>query len=102
MLTHLLTLLGLVLLCAGWMLFQLWLGRQNPEKKNVFRLGCGACSNKGCSQHTGNGAEQAAEEKPRTRKGTRRCLFLFNSLGCLLSFYGCSAYGTYPHGQQYP
>lgn len=48
--THVLALLGLVLLCAGWMGFQLWLGRQDPDKRAGFRPGCGACSSKGCPQ----------------------------------------------------
>ncbi len=49
MLTNALALLGLILLCAGWMLFQIWLGRQDPSRKEGFRPGCGACSSKGCA-----------------------------------------------------
>jgi hypothetical protein len=48
MLIHFFALLGLVLLCAGWMLFQLWLGRQDPDKKAGFRPGCGACKSNSC------------------------------------------------------
>ncbi len=48
MLNYLLPLLGLVALCAAWMLFQLWLARQDPEKAEGYRPGCGACSRKGC------------------------------------------------------
>jgi len=50
MLTHFFALLGLVLLCAGWMVFQLWLGRQDPDKNEGFRPGCGACSSKECAR----------------------------------------------------
>ncbi len=50
MLNHLLALLGLVGLCAGWMVFQLWLGKQDADRKDGYRPGCGACSSKKCSR----------------------------------------------------
>ena len=46
MLTHLFAILGLVALCAGWVLFQEWMKRIDPEKRE-YRPGCGACGNKG-------------------------------------------------------
>ncbi len=49
MLIYALSLLGLVGLCAGWMLFQRWLVRQDPEKEEGYRPGCGACSRKDCT-----------------------------------------------------
>jgi hypothetical protein len=47
MIDYLISLLGLTLLCAGWMMFQLWLKRQDPEREN-FRPGCGACKGGSC------------------------------------------------------
>ena len=52
MLTHIFALLGLSLLCALWVLFQRWLVRQDPDKKEVFRPGCGACSDKNCANRS--------------------------------------------------
>jgi hypothetical protein len=48
MLIYALSLLGLVALCAGWMLFQLWLERQDPDKQGGYQPGCGACSRREC------------------------------------------------------
>ena len=45
--THLLAILGLAALCAGWVLFQQWLKRMDPEKED-YRPGCGACGSSGC------------------------------------------------------
>ena len=50
MMTHLLALLGLVGLCAGWMLFQIWLSKQDPSKKLGYRPGCGSCGNGSCEK----------------------------------------------------
>ena len=46
MLTHLFAILGLVALCAAWVLFQLWLKRVDPEQcdSNKGCMGCGSCS----------------------------------------------------------
>ena len=49
MLTHFLAILGLVTLCAGWVLFQEWLKRIDPQK-GEYRPGCGACSNDSCKK----------------------------------------------------
>jgi len=48
MLKYLLVLLGLVLLCAGWALFQLWVGKGDPDKAGGYRQGCKACSQQDC------------------------------------------------------
>ena len=52
MLTYLLVLIGLALLCGGWALFQLWLEKQDPDKAEGYKPGCGACARRDCpSQH---------------------------------------------------
>ncbi|GAB6041114.1 hypothetical protein [Endothiovibrio diazotrophicus] len=48
--TQLLALLGITALCGGWMVFQLWLAKQDPSKKEPFRPGCGACGNGACGK----------------------------------------------------
>ena len=48
MLKYLFVLLGLVLLCAGWALFQLWVGKRDPDKAVGYRQGCKACSQRDC------------------------------------------------------
>jgi len=48
--THLLALVGLTLLCAAWIAFQLWLKRLDPDKGD-FHPGCGACQGGSC--HSG-------------------------------------------------
>ncbi len=40
--TYLVTLLALVLLCAFWGIFQLWLSRHDPDAK-TRSLKCGGC-----------------------------------------------------------
>lgn len=48
---HFFALIGLTLLCAAWIGFQLWLKRVDPSKGD-YQPGCGACSNNkegGCS-----------------------------------------------------
>ncbi|MBL3591529.1 MAG: hypothetical protein JMN24_17350 [gamma proteobacterium endosymbiont of Lamellibrachia anaximandri] len=52
MLIHILSLLGLMLLCGGWVLFQGWLSRQDPEYKG-YKVGCGACKQGNCSTQDG-------------------------------------------------
>jgi hypothetical protein len=47
MLDHLFGILGLVALCAGWVLFQEWLKRVDPEKGN-FKAGCAGCGSCSC------------------------------------------------------
>jgi hypothetical protein len=51
MLTYLLVLIGLALLCGGWALFQLWLGKRDPDKAGGYQPGCGACSQRDCPKH---------------------------------------------------
>ena len=46
---HLLALIGLTLLCAAWIMFQLWLKRVDPNK-GEFQPGCGACQSSSCSK----------------------------------------------------
>ena len=53
MLSYLFALLGLVLLCVGWVLFQLWLERQDPQRGG-FRPGCGAWGNKDACDQRGD------------------------------------------------
>ena len=47
MIGYLISLLGLTLLCAGWMMFQLWLKRQDPDRAG-YKPGCGACQGGSC------------------------------------------------------
>ena len=47
--THILALVGITLLCAAWIKFQLWMKRIDPDKEG-FRPGCGACQSGSCSQ----------------------------------------------------
>ncbi len=44
---YLMSLLGLTLLCAGWMVFQLWLKKQDPQRAG-YKPGCGACQGGSC------------------------------------------------------
>jgi len=46
-LNYLMALLGITLLCALWMKFQLWLKRLDPERDG-FKPGCGACKSGSC------------------------------------------------------
>lgn len=45
---YILGLIGITLLCAAWMKFQLWLMLVDPERQG-FRPGCGACKSGSCS-----------------------------------------------------
>ena len=47
MLDYLLGILGLVALCAGWVLFQEWLKRVDPEQGS-FKSGCSGCGSCSC------------------------------------------------------
>jgi hypothetical protein len=47
-LNYLLALIGITLLCALWMKFQLWLKRVDPEREG-FKPGCGACKGGSCA-----------------------------------------------------
>ena len=49
MLTHIFALIGLVALCVAWVLFRQWLVRQDPERKEACKPGCGSCGSGGCS-----------------------------------------------------
>lgn len=44
---YLLGLIGITLLCAAWMKFQLWLKRVDPDRRS-FSPGCGACKSGSC------------------------------------------------------
>jgi len=57
---HILSLIGITLLCGLWMVFQLWLKRVDPQRDN-YKPGCGACQSGSC----GN-APQAGETTIRT------------------------------------
>ncbi len=43
MLTHILSLLGLILLCVLWVVFQGWLAKQDSNYKG-YKAGCGGCT----------------------------------------------------------
>ena len=46
--SYILPILGLIALLVGWVLFQEWLKRKDPDQ--FYRPGCGACgSNGSCS-----------------------------------------------------
>ena len=47
MLAHLFAVVGLALLCGGWVLFQRWIARHDPEAPGVEGRGCGG----GCGGH---------------------------------------------------
>ncbi|WP_172840323.1 hypothetical protein [Solemya pervernicosa gill symbiont] len=44
---YLISLLGLTALCAFWVVFQLWLKKQEPNHAG-FKAGCGACKSGSC------------------------------------------------------
>lgn len=46
MLNHLFALLGLVGLCALWIVFQMWLNKQDPAKPKFETKGCGCHTTK--------------------------------------------------------
>jgi hypothetical protein len=48
---YLLALIGITLLCAVWMKFQLWLKQVDPQKEG-YRPGCGACQGGSCGTTT--------------------------------------------------
>lgn len=76
---HLLALIGLTLLCAAWIQFQLWLKRVDPDKGD-YQPGCGACQSSSCDQ-VGNTNESnkevavnlpvAASSKPPGQNGCK-------------------------------
>jgi hypothetical protein len=45
---YILALVGITLLCAAWVKFQLWLQRIDPQREG-FRPGCGSCQGGSCS-----------------------------------------------------
>ncbi len=45
--SYLLSLIGITLLCAVWMKFQLWLKQVDPDRQD-FHPGCGACRSGSC------------------------------------------------------
>ena len=72
MITHIFALIGLVVLCAGWVLFQQWLVRQDPERKAAFKPGCGACGKRGCTEDSCTSAENSDVPPPIVVKTPRR------------------------------
>jgi hypothetical protein len=53
MLIHLWSVIALVILCAGWVLFQHWLKRVDPNGNHIERpsRGCGACTRRCEDEH---------------------------------------------------
>lgn len=49
---HIFALIGITLLCALWMAFQLWLKRVDPERDD-YKPGCGACQGGACGASQG-------------------------------------------------
>lgn len=45
---YILALIGITLLCAAWVKFQLWLQRIDPQRGG-YRPGCGSCRGGSCS-----------------------------------------------------
>ncbi|MCU7938190.1 MAG: hypothetical protein KZQ64_07435 [gamma proteobacterium symbiont of Bathyaustriella thionipta] len=43
MMTHILSLIALIVLCVLWIVFQQWLAKQDPKYKG-YQAGCGGCS----------------------------------------------------------
>lgn len=44
---YVISLAAITLLCAVWMVFQLWLKRVDPQREN-YKPGCGACQGGAC------------------------------------------------------
>ncbi len=48
---YLIVLLSLSALCAGWILFQMWLHKHDPKKSGkLFENRCGGCASGGCAK----------------------------------------------------
>lgn len=49
--THLIAVLGLALVCAGWIALQRWIARRHPELPGIVRpcAGC-VCDGEGCDR----------------------------------------------------
>jgi len=43
---HLVALIGLVALCGGWIVFQMWINKQDPAKPKFETKGCGCHTTK--------------------------------------------------------
>ncbi|MCW8827640.1 MAG: hypothetical protein OQK94_01145 [Gammaproteobacteria bacterium] len=65
--THFLALIGITLLCALWMAFQLWLKRVDPQRDD-FKPGCGACQSRSCESAQGTSEKKITIEKSNRRK----------------------------------
>lgn len=48
MINHFFALTGLSLLCAVWVLFQIWLAKKDKSYRG-YKAGCGACGKGSCS-----------------------------------------------------
>lgn len=63
MMGYLLSILALIALLVGWVLFQEWLKRKDPEQFG-YKPGCGACASKGsCSAPDGDRPQNITFEK---------------------------------------
>lgn len=70
MLDYLIPLFGLTLLCAGWVMFQLWLKRTDPERSN-YQPGCGGCKGGACGMPTAHSSETTVTPESIRRHGPR-------------------------------
>ncbi len=57
MMGYLLSILALIALLVGWVLFQEWLKRKDPEQFG-YKPGCGACASKGSCPAPGRDEQQ--------------------------------------------
>ncbi len=53
MMGYILSILALIALLVGWVLFQQWLKKKDPEQFG-YKPGCGACASKGSCSTSGN------------------------------------------------
>ncbi|MDH5785386.1 MAG: hypothetical protein OEZ16_07225 [Chromatiales bacterium] len=64
--SHFIALIGLTLLCAGWIILQQWLRRVDPDR-GEYQPGCGACSSGGCnSRNSDSGCSSNKREEVAT------------------------------------
>ncbi len=50
MLNHIIALFGLIALCSGWVLFQIWVGKQDSHPVTPLKPGCSTCDEASCCQ----------------------------------------------------
>lgn len=68
MLDYLIPLIGLSLLCAGWVVFQLWLKRVDPDRNN-YQPGCGGCKGGACGTPTPHASETSITPDAIRKRG---------------------------------